>query len=73
MTDTPETAEWEPDEPDTPAEADTTPTDEQPFRFSVGPVPAEVLLAAVVWSARPLPLALLLPQQSAPQAPAGLN
>jgi hypothetical protein len=46
VTDTPETAEWEPDEPDTPAEADTTPTD------------AEVLLAAVVWSARPLPLAL---------------
>jgi hypothetical protein len=30
VTDTPETAEWEPDEPDTPAEADTTPTDEQP-------------------------------------------
>ena len=30
MTDTPETAEWEPDEPDPPAEADTTPTDEQP-------------------------------------------
>ena len=32
MTDTPETAEWEPDEPDTATDtpADTTPTDEQP-------------------------------------------
>ena len=32
MTDTPETAEWEPDEPDTATDtpADTTPTDDQP-------------------------------------------